>query len=153
MRIFLLALLIGCGGGSGDEQIVESAGRMCLHASPPNGFGNPEPQSFVAGSPITVRVELNACLSSSCDINREMSCAVNASGNDIGVTSIATWTDTSASSNGCTDDCGILATTCTIEGLAAGTYTVVFGNKTIELTVPSETTEQPCVEADVGGEG
>ncbi len=146
----MLAMLIGCGGGSGEEQAVESAGRMCLHAAPPAAFPNPEPQTFAADTPITVRVELTACLSSSCDLDRAMSCSVAATGTSIAVTSLATWV--TRSTNGCTDDCGLLATTCTTEALTAGSYQIAFGGETLALTVPSDTAEQPCLDVAISAD-
>jgi hypothetical protein len=149
MRI-LLVTLVGCGGGfggpnpQGQDLEVENAGRMCLHASPPDPFLTPGPQSFASATPITVTVELRRCLSSSCDIDPAMTCAIAPITSGLAVTSLATWTRTD--DEACTDDCGQLAATCTTEPLPAGTFDFLFGGQTLALTVPSDTGEPPCLD-------
>lgn len=139
----LALVLAGCFGRS-EEVVVESAGRMCLHDSPPDSFADPGDQSFVANAPITVVVELIDCLSSSCDVDRSMSCTIGGAGTARSVTSIATWTSTGDSA--CTADCGQLATSCTTDALPAGDYQFTFGGRTLTLPVPSDALAPPCLE-------
>lgn len=147
MRSLALLSLVACtgGGSSGDpdQQVVQNSGRMCLHGDDPTlDFTE---QVFMEDFPVFVKVQLvNECLSSSCDVDRSMTCSVDG----LAVTSIARWTSLAATSQGCTDDCGIISAICETEPLAAGTHVVTFGGESIALTVPSTASEPPCVEAD-----
>lgn len=153
MRVLLLGLLTGCnaffgggsgGGGDGEDQLVENAGRMCLHAAAPDAFQNPEPQTFTAGQAVTVTVELTRCFSSSCDLDRAMSCSIAPISSGIEITSVASWTRTD--DQACTDDCGQLAATCETDPLPAGSHLFTFGGQTLTLDVPSDTLVPPCIE-------
>lgn len=144
MRSLVLLSLVACtGGGSGgdpDERAVSNSGRMCLHGEDPRLDA---PQSFMADLPVFVQVHLvNECLSSSCDVDRSMTCSVDG----LEVTSVARWRRLGETA--CTDDCGILSALCQTEPLAPGTHVLTFGGESIALTVPSTTPEPPCIEAD-----
>lgn len=142
MRSLIWLAACSCGEvaiGTG-QQVTSNEGEVCLHADPELDVGE---QVFEVGQPVHVEVRLDRCLSSSCDVDRAMSCTVD----QLAITSVARWTNRAAP-EGCTDDCGTLSATCETLPLPAGTHVFTFNGDTIALTVPSTTPEPLCVETD-----
>jgi hypothetical protein len=90
----------------------------------------------VDGTGVTVRVDPQECLSSSCSRAFQGSCSATVKGTAITVTSDISWEQNVAEGATCTDDCGSTAVECTLPALADGTYTVTFGTQQSELVVP-----------------
>lgn len=89
---------------------------------------------------VDVLVVLSDCLSSSCSRNLQGACEATVDGASITLTSNISWEENVSPEAECTADCGVPTANCTIEGLADGTYSVVYGEQTLELVVPlSET--------------
>jgi hypothetical protein len=118
---FGLALMMVCGGCDESTTVVVDEGVLCFHAT--DGAN-----AFEAGAPVTVGVELDECLSSSCDVDREAFCEVEVGAGEIVVHAEFGWTDTGDST--CTTDCGSLVAECTSAPLPAGDYEVRFGSVT-----------------------
>ncbi|MEM6927116.1 MAG: hypothetical protein AAF602_09320 [Myxococcota bacterium] len=88
-----------------------------------------------AGETVTVTVTADACLSSSCTRGVGGSCSLASDVAQIFVDSEIVWEEQVGDVD-CTDDCGIASVTCTLDGVAAGTYDVVHGTQRTSLTVP-----------------
>ncbi len=117
------------------EVFFEDIGALC--PTPTNHTGPYDATMvFEAGETITFTVAYEECLSSSCDINREMSCEVVTDGTQIMVHSQGSYTERDGHVS-CTEDCGLLETECTSEPLPAGDYIIVHGEDHIPLTIPS----------------
>jgi hypothetical protein len=91
---------------------------------------------FEVGGTITFTVAYEECLSSSCDINRDMSCEVITDSTQIVVHSQGSFTERDGYVS-CTEDCGFLEASCTSAPLPAGNYVIVHGDDRIPLTIPS----------------
>lgn len=118
---------VGCGTGLVDTwetRTLEDEGTACLVATTDGGEG-------------TVTVDAQECMSSSCDRNQVASCEATVDGSTITVTASFEW-ETATGTQACTDDCGQLAADCSTGELAAGTYTLVYGDQSTEFTVPTE---------------
>jgi hypothetical protein len=138
----LTALLAAaaCGAGKEEHEVID-AGRLCV--SPPGAqdpIAAPAERFLPADQPLTVTVQLDGCLSSSCDIARSATCSVTRSGDVLQVKSTLAWTSTG--DNACTEDCGFLVATCTSDPLSAGTYTVEHGDRSATIVVGG--TNGPC---------
>jgi hypothetical protein len=90
---------------------------------------------------VTVWVDPQLCLSSSCSRAFQGSCTATLADTTITVTSDISWEQNVGVGVDCTDDCGSTAVSCTLPPLADGTYTVLFGTEQVELVIP---TTQPC---------
>ncbi len=137
--VIFVAVIMGglCGTGCvrQSEVIFEDLGALC--PSPADHTGPYDATMvFAAGESITFSVAYEQCLSSSCDINRQMSCEVVTDGTQIVVHSQGRFTERGGYVS-CTEDCGMLAAECTSEPLAAGDYVIVHGEDRIALTIPS----------------
>ena len=137
----VLAILTACGGGT-DEGTTDSS-----DTDTDTGDVTWTPMSYVDEGDVcfgtvdsdtdsTISVVVQDCMSSSCSREFAGSCSATIVDNQITLTSDIHWEDAIGDID-CTDDCGIPATSCTLEGLADGTYTVAFGTQTLTLTVPS----------------
>ena len=145
MRYALALLIAACGGGGqSPEQIFETEGRLCIHAT----TGERSTQMYMVDQPLQMEVVAVDCLSSGCSTDRSASCGVDQIGTDLKVTSLARFTDRSRPGRNCTADCIPLGAICPSVPLAAGDYLVHFGTKTVALTIPSQTAEPLCVETD-----
>ena len=131
--------------GDGDQLIeLSDEGRACVFAEAPSDPAFPEfPQDFAAGEPLFVNVLFADC-ESGCAGNIETSCEVTASGSDLTVTSAASYTVPTGEVI-CGDVCVVVAATCSIDGLADGTYAIAHGDGETSVTVPSQANEAPCV--------
>jgi len=105
-------------------------GTACLDATTADGNGE-----------VTVRSDF--CLSSSCSRNAVGSCEATLDGTTITITSQFEVEELTGDEVICTDDCGTIEANCGSVGpLAAGTYTMILGESTEEIEVP--TTEGDC---------
>jgi hypothetical protein len=146
---WLLALLFmalsSCNGNAPGERVeYTDEGRLCVYGSQPTPFDQ-SPQEFVADAPVHVMVTHHGCLSSSCTKDRQSSCTIAVQGAVITVSSQGGYTDTSASSAACTDDCAMVSGTCATAALPAGTYTLSHGGDSLTLDIPSSVAMPPCV--------
>jgi hypothetical protein len=120
-----LAFFAGCPPGSSQEDwqpvSYADAGDVCFSQ---------------AGSDVQITVTVSECMSSSCTRNFEGTCSATSTGSDVALTSDVHWEE-NVGAGTCTADCGIPMATCTLSGLADGTYTVTFGDQTFDLTVPA----------------
>lgn len=141
----LALVLAACeSGSSGPPTVVENTGRICLLAAPQSSG----PQMFAAGAPVHVAyANEGECLSSSCTSERAASCTATSDSGAVEITSTATWRDTSAQQQACTDDCLQLGAVCTTSPMPAGTYEIRFGAGRLSLTVPSQHPAPPCIDA------
>jgi hypothetical protein len=83
-----------------------------------------------------VQVDFGLCMSSSCDTLDSASCTVEQAGTELKVSSKATVTSDAGPDTVCTTDCRMVAASCTGATIAAGTYTLVYGDMRQEVTVP-----------------
>ncbi len=118
-----------------NEVIFEDQGALCAM---PDGYSGPYDATmlFESGDRITIRVAYEGCLSSSCDVNRHMSCEVVTDGTTLVVHSQGGFTEREGSVS-CTEDCGFLEAECSSSPLSAGEYIIVHGDDQLPLTVPS----------------
>ncbi len=129
-----VAILTACGGGGSSTDTADTdvswepvsyidEGDVC--------FGTVD-----ADTESTVSVVVQDCMSGNCSRAFQGSCTAVVSGTEITLTSDISWEDATGNI-GCDDDCGRPATSCSLEGLAAGTYDVTFGTESLTLEVPS----------------
>lgn len=85
------------------------------------------------GQPHDVSVDFGLCTSSSCDEVLHASCTATLEGTTITVEATATIR---SKGGACTEDCGSVTTGCRTPPLPAGTYALVYGEDSVELTVP-----------------
>lgn len=93
--------------------------------------------SGAAGS-LELTVVVQDCMSSSCSRGFQGACAASVDGSTIMLTSDISWEDNVGENIPCTDDCGIPMATCTLEGVADGTYTIAFGAQSLTIDLPSD---------------
>jgi hypothetical protein len=97
---------------------------------------------FQAGAEgVEVLVTVQECLSSSCSRDLVATCAATVDGSAITLTSDISWEQNVGAGVPCTEDCGTPLATCTVAGLADGTYQVTHGADVLELTVPIADTQ------------
>lgn len=143
LLILLVMFITSCGAGS-DRIEYQDEGRLCVYASEPAPFDQ-SPQDFVADAPVYVQVTHHGCLSSSCTADRESACTIDIQSDVFTVSSQGGYIEQPGDFAGCTDDCAILAGTCSTAALPAGTYTIRHGADTLTLTIPSSNQTPPCV--------
>ncbi len=97
-------------------------------------------QGLEADEPFFVTVSIEGCLSSSCTADQQAECEIEVDGDEIFVSSSGSYSElTHIEEGGCTDDCGgAVEADCGSLTLAEGTYTVYHGDKSSELTIPSD---------------
>jgi hypothetical protein len=124
IAISLLLSLFACDVVEGWKPVsMVDEGASCLEAATADGTG-------------TITVDAEVCLSSSCDREATGSCTATLDGTTITVTSEFAWEEATGPV-ACTDDCGMLATTCDVGPLPAGTYTIVHGAESVTVEVPT----------------
>jgi len=143
----VLAVLAACGGAAApppdiDYSLVDT-GQVCLSATVEPGASGAG--TFAVDAPVYASFDARVCLSSSCSRDPRATCEITRTDGAIAVTSLASWTDTSPSAEGCTADCGFLRARCQLGALPAGTYTVRYGGQALTLTVPSQLAAAPCL--------
>jgi len=120
--------LIACDGVQADrnweDQSLTDSGTVCVEGD--------------ADANATITVWADTCLSSSCSRDAEGSCTASLDGSTITVTSTFTWQQNVSPRAACTDDCGSIEATCEVGPLPAGTYTLVHGDDSEEITIPAE---------------
>lgn len=124
MRLALLVVLAACASSSESSRSVDNVGEVCV---PPGA----------AGAPLLVHYS-GPCLSGSCTADRVAHCdVVQLDATTIRVSTHGEWSDFTKEYGGCTRACADFSTTCsTPDGVAAGTHTLVFGDSTMQLTIP-----------------
>jgi hypothetical protein len=85
------------------------------------------------GQPHDVSVDFGLCTSSSCDEVLHASCSATLEGTTLTVEATARIRSKDGQ---CTEDCVSVTTDCQTPALAAGAYTLVYGEGSVELTVP-----------------
>ncbi|RAL23963.1 hypothetical protein DL240_07385 [Lujinxingia litoralis] len=128
-----LALLIACGESEPTLVSYEDEGEVCLNRSL-----QADDAPLQEGAPLSVRVELPVCLSSSCTSAPVTSCELSLEDHTITLSSHASYLDTSQPLGSCTADCGLLFAECELPALAAGQYTLIHGEHTYTFAIPSE---------------
>ena len=143
----LLWPLAACSGESAPDDTVTlvDEGALCLFAGEPSAIAmvtgsitDGAQQDYVVGEPILFQVRVSDCLSSSCDVDRVASCGVAHDGQVLTVSSHLSYQK--LDSPHCTMDCGALSATCASEPLVAGSYTVLHGEQSFSVDVPSSST-------------
>jgi hypothetical protein len=124
VRLAALLLLAACASSSESARSVDNVGEVCVSPG-------------AAGAPLVVQYD-GPCVSSSCTADRVAHCdVVQLDATTIRVSAHSEWSDFTKDNGVCTRDCAAFSTTCTTpEGVAAGTYTLVFGDSTMQLTIP-----------------
>jgi hypothetical protein len=115
----LALVLVGCIGGD-EKRTFADTGAVCF-------------RSTETGS-VRVVVTFPACLSSSCDRVTMSACQVIERDGTIRVGSRA---EVVSEDGACTDDCGSLNARCESAPIAAGTYTVEYGQSVGSITLPT----------------
>lgn len=118
-------LWLGACSGRDDETEHVDVGGACV--------------SGEQGQPHDVAVDFGLCLSSSCDELVEASCTAMLEGTTITVEASATVRTKTGRNVACTADCNSATASCDTPPLAPGTYTLVYGDDSVELTVPVAT--------------
>ncbi len=86
-----------------------------------------------------VAVDFGLCLSSSCEEVVEASCTTTLEGNTLTVEASATVRSKTGRNVACTLDCVSVTAGCETPPLAPGSYTLVYGEESVELIVPVDT--------------
>jgi len=130
----LLLLTAACNGSS--DTVLDDVGLACAEG--------------IADAALPVTVDFQSCLSSSCDHLQSAECTVTLDGTTLTVEATATIHHPDNPTNTCTADCGSAFAECETPILAEGTYTLVYGDQSTELVVPTDApadAEPTCVEA------
>jgi hypothetical protein len=132
VRFAALLVLAACASSSDNARSGENVGSICVTTGE-------------AGAPLAVEYR-GPCLSGSCTEYRVASCdVVQLDRTTIRVASHAEWIDHTEEYGVCTRECAAISATCsTPEGVAAGMYTLVFGDSTKPLSISQ--TEPTCME-------
>jgi len=139
ISVFAIALTAACNGGQPadtddgyvyEDVIFTDEGHVC--------FGTVD-----ADTSATVTVSLpGECSAGGCAQGFEGSCEATVDGDTITLTSDLSWVVAVELPDdvGCTMQCELPVTTCDLDGLPEGTYTVFFGDEQTQLAVPSANT-------------
>jgi len=119
LTIALLASMTACVGTSTTD--LQDKGEACVLPAD-------------ADDAHQVEVDFLECLSSSCDSLVDSSCSVSLDGDTLTIEASGTI---ESQGRTCTADCGQSLVTCETPPLPAGTYTLVYGDSTASLEVPS----------------
>lgn len=123
--------------GCSETVNLDGTGEVCVSAE--EGWPT-DSQTFEEGAPVYVTVRFAECLSDSCTSARSASCTVLLEGNQLIVDAEGSYIDESSAGTSCTTACNTLDAECRTPGpLPAGEYTVVYGDASMPLTVPSLT--------------
>jgi len=117
--LIALGLLLACDGE--DRSYFDNVGTICFTSTPTES--------------VKARVTFPTCLSSSCDHPENTVCGIKLVDGEIRVGSHA---EVVREGGSCTDDCGSLNADCESAPIAAGTYTVTYGQAVAELTLPAQ---------------
>jgi hypothetical protein len=101
----------------------------------------------VQASGLTVKVTGQDCMSSTCDSAFMTSCRVDATTNQLGVTSRLAWRRTNTGP--CTPDCSRLEAACVSPALPTGSHVVRFGDRSMTLSIPADLGTTRCLETDI----
>lgn len=143
--VFVLALVFGlvvvaCKTRVDPRRVsVHDVGALCVGglAEIDGGEGGvPAGVDVRAGEPLAIAVR-SPCLSNVCAIARTAKCTVKREGERLVVTSDLGWVGPEEIGKACPHDCTFLDAQCTTEPLPAGSYKVVLGSRTLDLTLPS----------------
>ncbi len=118
------AAVLGCGSDDDDEPsmtVYEDRGKVCIESEDDGA--------------VRVLVEFPTCLSSSCDQVKERTCSVAVTSEMINITSRGVVEHRGTD---CTSDCGIFTTECRSEAVEAGTYSIVHGEDSAGVTLPTD---------------
>lgn len=131
VAVSALVMLTACGG---DEEVetINNRGRWCIYSEEPT-WESPTSQQFEPGDTLWVTVN-SPCLSGSCDALLQASCTIIASGTHLTVSS--TFEIEHSGASACTDDCGIERATCSLLGLAGGSFSISHGGESRSMDVP-----------------
>jgi hypothetical protein len=111
-----------------EDVVLDDAGGLCVHGANDDG-------TYAEGESVEFVVVLSSCLP--CGVSDlTTSCDVEQDGATITVHATAEYT-VDHSVEICTADCQIVSVNCSSEPLAAGTYTVVYGDDQADLDVPA----------------
>lgn len=124
---------------------LDDPGRACLVPESEVPAFDVDPsmmRSYAAGGRVKALVDMDICLSSSCDVDRKQACAIALDGNTLTVTATVSWRTSGA--NECTSDCGRPRPGCTSDPLPAGSYTLRYRGQTTSFDVPGDIAA-PCV--------
>ena len=123
MRLALLLLFAACAAPQENVRSVQNVGSISVLPAE-------------AGAPLVFQY-WGPCLSGSCTSDLVAACDAQLDGSNIRLSTHAEWIDHTEEYGACTRDCAIFSTKCaTSHGVAAGTYTAMFGDSTTELTIP-----------------
>lgn len=134
----VVCLASGCLRRDSDTQGVRQhdQGKLCLGAASGEGDAGPHGLDLRADQPLAISVR-SACLSDACATNRTAKCGVRREGSKLVVTSDLAWTAPTDLERRCPGDCSHLEATCSTEALPPGKYSVVLGDRTFEVALPS----------------
>ncbi|HEX5107916.1 MAG TPA: hypothetical protein VFV95_05700 [Vicinamibacterales bacterium] len=145
------ALGIGCS----EERTFRDTGKLCLYPASETQ-GTPAPgappidstrsRTYEADQPVNVAVRFDACLSSSCSVDRKAGCTaelVAGNGQRLVVGSYGSYQQ--KAQGACTADCGSLIARCSSPPLPAGNYTVEHGSASSPFTIPFDG-PPPCLD-------
>ena len=146
------ALWLGAGFGACEPAEVKShidVGMACL--SPPDDGSSISfdcsPLELSSTGELSIVVDFNLCLSSSCDSLRRATCDATRDGSVITVRARA---DVVSDDSGlCTQDCRAASARCELGALADGSYELRYGETTMMFEVPS-TTSARCAGSSFG---
>ncbi|CAN5882898.1 hypothetical protein BH11MYX4_BH11MYX4_40020 [soil metagenome] len=136
--LLALVVLASCNHEVDPRRVtLRSEGSLCLGA-PGGGAegGAPAGVDLAAGQPLVIGVR-SPCLSNVCATERASKCVVKREGDRLVVASELTWIGPEDIGRPCPQDCTFLEAQCTTESLPAGSYKVVVGTRTTEVTLPS----------------
>jgi len=121
--LLLLPLLASCDKATFDS--YTDRGTACVYDQRPSDAFEPvrTPQSYPANTPLEVEVFMG-CAAGGCTSVEAKTCTVSVVGTAITIT---TQLETKSEGDICTADCQLVKVACTIDPLAAGTYTVRYG--------------------------
>ena len=135
LLFFGMVALSGCG-----ERIAVDQARVCFSAE----FDATEDPQLQADEALV----LFAMASAGCHTeDLAVSCQVERDGDTLFVTTETTWRRTEPLALSCEAVLMMTTTSCeTDEPLAAGAYTVVYGDEELDIEIPSDAGDLPCLE-------
>lgn len=138
------SLWAACGEDVQHNSLVDT-GELCVSGEGVDRLQNLDGvfTKIEPGQPLSIGVQLDGCLSASCDTERSASCHVELDRDRIVVTSRLAW---KSRGGDCTADCGLLQAHCDSPPLEAGQYRVHLGKTAAQsITVPGNVPSR-CVE-------
>lgn len=119
---------------------LTNEGTLCLGAA--TGGDGGTGADLRAEQPLAIGVR-SLCLSDSCVSHRVGKCAAKREGSKITVTSELSWQGPVDLSQHCSETCSHVEAACTTDALPPGSYTIVLGSQTTNVTLPSHR-DQRC---------